>query len=314
MDVMGPLGHRALVEFDELIEREAIECGYRRDGYFAVCRTDAGLDEARLEGRHASAQGFHVREVDGRQLRELEPSLAPGVVGAIHHEDGATLDPLRFLLELSDRAVRLGVIIEPGRNVVELVTAAGAIRGVRMADGSVEEADAVVLATGPYALELLRPLGLSIPVQPGKGYHRDVPVGAGGAPSLRIACVLVESSVFCTPMGPWVRFAGTMEFSGLDTTLRRGRLRQIERAARAAFPTLGDAVRSEWAGLRPVSADGLPVVGPVPGTRGLSVATGHGMLGLTFGPLTGRLLAERILIGSEAAAIPAWAPERFSRS
>jgi D-amino-acid dehydrogenase len=148
-------------------------------------------------------------------------------------------------------------------------------------------------------------------VQPGKGYHRDIGIGPNGAPNLRIPCVLVESSVFCTPMYTFVRFAGTMEFSGLNRVMRAPRLRQLSRAAKEAFPGLGTArPSSEWCGLRPMSVDGLPIVGPLAGVEGLSVATGHGMLGLTLAPVTGDIVARHVLEGGDPRT-EALSPARF---
>jgi D-amino-acid dehydrogenase len=109
-----------------------------------------------------------------------------------------------------------------------------------------------------------------------------------------------------------VRFAGTMEFSGLNDTVRRPRLEQLTRAARCYFPGLGaHPPESEWCGLRPVSSDGLPVVGPVPGLEEVVVATGHGMLGLTLGPVTGALVADWVLDGGPEPLYRAMAPARL---
>jgi D-amino-acid dehydrogenase len=128
---------------------------------------------------------------------------------------------------------------------------------------------------------------------------------------MRYACVLHESSVFCTPMDTIVRFAGTMEFSGVSKTLRVERLRQLSRAASQAFPGLGTARPiSEWCGLRPMSMDGLPIVGAVPGVDGLVLATGHGMLGLTLAPVTGDMVANLVLGGGDARLGPL-SPGRF---
>jgi D-amino-acid dehydrogenase len=170
----------------------------------------------------------------------------------------------------------------------------------------------VVLATGPYSLQVARRVGVRLPVQPGKGYHRDIAIGPNGAPALRIACVLNESAVFCTPLYTFVRFAGTMEFSGMNRVMRPSRLRQLTRAAREVFPGLGSArPASEWCGLRPMSVDGLPIVGPLGGVDGLSVATGHGMLGLTLAPVTGEMIANLVLEGGDGR-IAGLSAARFS--
>ena len=311
MGVMAPLGKDALGLFAKLIAEERIECGYRADGYYDVCRTERGLSGARHEASIIRRYGYHPEEVEGDEMRYREPALSPETLGGVFYPEAATLEPSRFLSSLADAARRHGATIREGVEVQSVRVASGRARGVDAGGGVSIDAEAVVLATGPYSLRIAADNGIRIPVQSGKGYHRDIDIGPNGAPALRIACVLNESSVFCTPMDTRVRFAGTMEFSGENRVMRPARLRQLTTAARAAFPGLGSArPGSEWCGLRPVSMDGLPVVGALPGADGLHVATGHGMLGLTLGPVTGEMIANEILRGGDPRVGPL-APARF---
>jgi D-amino-acid dehydrogenase len=118
--------------------------------------------------------------------------------------------------------------------------------------------------------------------------------------------------VFCTPLEGVVRFAGTLELSGLNHELRQPRLEQLTAAAAEHLEGMGTVEpTSEWCGLRPCTPDGLPIVGPVPGVDGLYVATGHAMLGLTLGPITGRLIADCILDGEPSIDVEALAVDRF---
>ena len=170
----------------------------------------------------------------------------------------------------------------------------------------------MVLATGAYSLELARKLGCRLPIQPGKGYHRDFEVGDGGAPPLAAAYLLSETSIFCTPMAGRVRFAGTMEFSGLNHRMRPARLAQLTTGAGQYLEGLGTRrMTSEWCGLRPCSPDGLPVVGPVPGQPKIFVATGHAMSGLTLGPVTGSLIADLVTGATPSVDIRPLEPARF---
>ena len=295
MDVLSPLGHDALRHFEELVEERGIECGYRPDGYMDVCRTEEGLADARHEAELIHPHGYHPELLDADDVRRREPALGP-VAGGVFYPEAATLEPWRFLLGLARAAREEGAEVREGVEVREVRPRNGGPPSVRTASGETVEADAVVLATGPFSLALAREAGISLPVAPGKGYHQDISVAPDGAPDIRTACVLHETSVFCTPMDGKVRFAGTMEFSGLNEVMRRPRLEQLTRAARTYFPALGARPpESEWCGLRPVSSDGLPVVGPVPGLEEVVVATGHGMLGLTLGPVTGSLVADWVL-------------------
>lgn len=310
MRVMAPLGRDALSLFETLVAEERIECGYRRDGYFDVCRTEKGLTAARTEAEIIQRYGYHPELVDGDELRRREPHFAEDLLGGVYYPEAATLEPARFLAGLAEAARRRGVEVRQGVQVMSVETLGGQVTGVTTAEGVVP-ADAVVLATGPFSKELARRVGVRLPVQPGKGYHRDVEVGPNGAPPLRVACVLHESSVFCTPMDTVVRFAGTMEFSGMNHVMRPARLRQLTSAARKAFPDLGTARPvSEWMGLRPMSVDGLPIVGPLGGVDGLTVATGHGMLGLTLGPVTGEIIARVVMEGDDPRA-GGLSPQRF---
>lgn len=298
MEVMAPMGHRTLALFEQIVTEEEIACGYRPDGYYDVCATQAGFDAACREADLIRPHGYAPEVLGPEELRRREPALTPGVLGGVFYPEAATVDPLAFTRGLADAAVRRGTRVREGVEVAEVRVRGSRAVGVSLADGAFEPADAVVLATGPFSLHLAGRVGVRLPIQPGKGYHRDIPVGAGGAPALEIACVLHESSVFCTPLEGRVRLAGTMEFSGCNDALRPERLEQLSRSAQLAFPAFGGAAPiSEWAGLRPVSADGLPFVGPLPEMPGAWIATGHGMLGLTLGPVTGELVARGVVDG-----------------
>jgi D-amino-acid dehydrogenase len=311
MRVMAPLGKDALALFDTVVREERIECEYRAAGYFDVCSTDDGLASARAEADVIERYGYNPEVVDGDELRRREPAFSRALLGGVFYPEAATLDPALFLTRLAKAAERRGVTVQVGARVASVVERAGRVEGVRLASGDRVTADAVVLATGPFDVRLTRPLGTRLPVQPGKGYHRDIDVGPNGAPRMRVACVIHESSVFCTPMDTVVRFAGTMEFSGLNTVMRPERLRQLTRAAKAALPGLGTARPvSEWCGLRPMSVDGLPIVGALPGVDGVAVATGHGMLGLTLGPVTGEMIAKLVMEGNDPRLGPL-SPSRF---
>ena len=315
MEVMAPLGMEALRLFDEILADEHIECGYRKEGYFDACRTERGWADARHEAGIIGAHGYHPEVLDGQALRELEPALGPDVVGGVFYPEAGTLNPYALVVGVAEAARRHGADVREGVDVVDVVTEGGEARGVRLATGETVACDAVVLATGPFSLTLARRLGTRLPVQPGKGYHRDLAIGPGGSPRLRVAGVLNETSVFCTPMDGFVRFAGTMEFSGLNHVMRRPRLEQLTRAAATYFPGLeAKAPLSEWCGLRPVAVDGLPMVGPLPGVPSVVAATGHGMLGVTLGPVTGALVADWILDGDTRPLWRRLSPERFRRT
>jgi D-amino-acid dehydrogenase len=312
MQALAPLGHVSVELFDRLVVDEAIDCAYRREGYYDVFLTDSRFMATQEEANLAREHGYRPELLDGADMREREPALKKGIVGAVFYPEAASIDPHRFVTGLADRTERAGAEMRTRTEVAEVTVRGRSVSGVRLGDGEVVEADAVVLATGAYSPELYRRLGLDMPLQPAKGYHRDRKPKPGETPALRSTCMLGERSVFCTPMDGFVRFAGTLEFSGVNHDVRRSRLEQLTRSASQYFEGVGEAESlSEWCGLRPCIADGLPTVGPVPGYTGAFIATGHAMLGLTLGPVTGKLVSDYVMEGEPSLDIASLSPNRF---
>ena len=310
---LAPLGLRTIDLFDELVEGEGLDCEYRRLGYLEVFDTGPGLASGHEEVEVVKRHGFAPEYLDGPALRDREPLFGPGLKGGWYHEEGTVVEPYRFVLEMADRAVARGATIRPGIEVTEIRSEHGSVTGVRAATGEHIDADAVVMATGAYSPGLMASLGCPLPVQAAKGYHADRSLADPDTPTLSVPCLLGERAVFCSPMEDHVRFAGTLEFSGLNLNLRRDRLEQLDAAARRYFTTTDlSAPVSEWCGLRPCTPDGLPVIGRVPGYEGAYVTTGHAMLGLTLGPITGSLVADLVIRGTPTLEIDAFRPERFA--
>ena len=313
LETLAPLGLDTLACFDDIVGEEGIGCDYRRGSYLEVCIGGKAMAKARDDAALMRARGYQPEVVDGGQVREVEPALGPRVAGGVLFPETRILDPYLFLLGLAEAARRRGVSIREGTTVRRLTVAGGAVRGVETADGGRIAADAVVLATGPFSLALAEQVGSRLPIQPGKGYHREVAVGPGGAPTMRVACTNRETGIICTPLDGRVRFVGTMEFTGYDLELNPVRLEQLTLKPRAWLPTLGDAPPvSEWCGLRPMSPDGLPFVGPLGDIAGLSVAVGHGNLGLTLSAVTGQMVANQIT-GTRDPRLAPFSPARFGR-
>ena len=312
MAALAPLGLATPDLFDELVEGEGLECDYRRSGYLEVCRTPEGLAAAREEAELIARHGFEARELTGAELRELEPTIRSDVAGGFVHTEGSTVNPGRFVVELGAAASRRGAVIRENTSVERIEVEHDRVTAVRIEGGERVEADVVVVATGSYSGGLLKDLGCGLPIQPAKGYHEDRDPGSTGTPRLGLPCLLVESSVFCTPIDDFVRFAGTLEFSGLNHDVRQDRLDQLMRSASLYFDGVTQAEALDvWVGLRPCTTDGLPAIGPLPDVHGLYAATGHGMLGLTLGPVTGKLLSEQILDGSTSLPLEPFDPGRF---
>jgi D-amino-acid dehydrogenase len=195
--------------------------------------------------------------------------------------------------------------------VCDLITEASRFRAIKISDGREIEADEFVLAGGSWSPQLGRKLGLKIPVQAGKGYSLTLPQPRQLP---KICSILTEARVAVTPMDGSLRVGGTMEIAGLNETVDPLRVRGIINSFCNYFPDFRledfSGVQT-WRGLRPCSPDGLPFVGRTSKFSNLSIATGHSMLGLTLGPVTGKLTAEIVAGQKPSLDIALLSPDRY---
>ncbi len=277
--------------FDELFSEGAVAADYERRGVLLVYRSEEEFDGYTAANRLLEPYGLAAEPLVGSALRSTEPALRPDLYGAWHHRTDAHLRPDALLHSWRGRLSRNGVLFTENCAVKGFRTAGGRIDAVIAPTGEIRARD-VVIAAGAWAAELLAPLGLKLPVQPGKGYSITM-----GRPARcpEIPCYLHERRVVATPWKSGYRLGGTMEFSGFGIHLNRRRLDALKSAAAEYLEEpLGRPVVEEWAGLRPMTYDDLPVIGRAPGVANLMLATGHGMLGVTCAPATGKLVAELI--------------------
>ena len=307
-----PLVHLAVRSL-ELVESFIEEHGgdeldFRKAGLLYVCRTDRALADSRHELEVIRELGLSGNELSDAELREHEPLLKGRLVGGILLEGEAQIEPLRIVQALAREAGRMGATFLPDTEVESIETAAGRVVRVVTATGDVA-ADEVVLAAGSWTPLLAKPLRIRAPIQAGKGYALIVE-GMERAPSRPL--LLVDRKVAVTPRVGSVRFAGTMELAGLDESITSHRLDAVRRAANdyLDLPSTLQTVET-WAGLRPCTPDGLPMIGRAGRWKNVTVAAGHAMLGLTLCTGTGELVAQ-LLTGEEPQSDPApFRPDRF---
>lgn len=283
-------------------EAAGLDVGLAQRGALLTWETERGFEAG---ARVHAADGTVL---SGAEARRVEPVLGPGVAGAVHVDNVAHCDSGRWTRGVGAAAAALGVEVARGATVRRLLVAGGRVAGVETTDGP-RAAGVVVLAAGVWSRALLRPLGLSLPLEAGKGYHVDVDAAAGD-PALPV--YMQESHVVATPLGRCLRLAGTLELSGLETSISRRRSDAVVAGATRTLPGISGRRRQEvWAGLRPCTADGMPVIGRTRRCEGLLVATGHAMIGLTLAPVTGKVIAELATRGAAGHDLAAFAPDRF---
>lgn len=308
-DALRGAGAAGLALFDELVSTWRLEFGYARRGLLNVFVTEEGFARAAHERERLQRAGIRARVLLREEALAFEPALSPRIVGGLYAEGDAHGDSYAYVHALAVSVQSRGVRIVTGRPVRRLLARAGRVEGIvaRNPDERIP-ADLVVLAAGAWTPALLAPLGVRFPLQPAKGYSCTVS-GYRRPPSVPL--FVEERRVAITPLGDRLRIGGTLELAGYRPGINERRYQAVVRAAQEVLADPPDAGRGEaWMGYRPLMADGLPVIDRVPGIDGLIVAAGHGTLGFTLSPITGRLVAD--LAEGRPPAVPL-APFRFSR-
>ncbi|MGH8807912.1 MAG: D-amino acid dehydrogenase [Noviherbaspirillum sp.] len=272
-----------------------ISYDHRTQGTLQLFRTQKQLDGAAQDITVLQRYGVPYEVLDPAGCIRVEPALAhvrEKFVGALRLPNDETGDCFKFTQQLAAMAEKAGVKFQYGVSILRLNADDKKIAAVSTSQGEMS-ADGYVLALGSYSPLLLRDIGIRIPVYPIKGYSITVPIhDAAGAPE---STVMDETfKVAITRLGDRIRVGGTAEIAGYDLTLRNARRETLEHSVIDLFPRGGDVAKAEfWAGLRPMTPDGTPVMGPTP-YRNLFLNTGHGTLGWTMACGSGRVLADLV--------------------
>jgi D-lysine oxidase len=282
---------------------------FRRTGWMKVFRTererDRRLDEAERWQREF---GINYRAVDAKALREMEPHVAPVLVGALHWTDPVAVDdPHGLALAYMRLFLKLGGTFCQG-NAASL-EAEGSGWRLRTAQGPLS-APTAVIALGPWADVLTRALGYDLPLAVKRGYHMHY--RAAGQAKLNYPMLDTERGYFLAPMRRGIRLTTGAEFALRDAIRTPVQLGRAEPIARDLFPLAERLDTEPWMGARPCTPDMLPVIGRAPRHENLFFAFGHAHHGLTLGPVTGRLMAEMVT-GAATCVDPApYSPQRFA--
>ncbi len=307
-NLMRPLFARAVAEHEALMTEAGATRYLRKDGWLKVYRSEAGFHDTTRERDVAAQFGLENRVLEPDAARALEPSLSPVFHRAVHWPNAASvINPLAVTRSYAARFKTLGGFTLSG-DARSLRRDNGRWR-VDAEEGPVDTAN-VVIALGPWAPDVLKPLGIRLPMAVKRGYHRHFrPQGNAG---LSRPVVDAEVGYCLAPMEQGIRLTTGAEFAPRDATPTPVQFDRLLPSAQGLFP-LGEALESApWMGSRPCFANSRPVIGRAPGQDGLWLACGHAHWGLTLGPATGRLVAE-MMTGETPFCDPApYRAERFA--
>jgi D-amino-acid dehydrogenase len=310
--------------------------GLVKKGLLMLCKSEHALHEEAKMAEQANTLGVPAEVLDAKQTAALDPGARLDIAGAVYFPLDCHLSTDRFMAALQCEVEKLGAKFIWESDVVGFQTGsagipAGELRDVAPAgrmpalpvcgmpriysiktvNGHEIEADEFVLCGGSWSPELARQLNLRLPMQPGKGYSLTIP---RPRQLPQICSICTEARVAVTPMDGALRVGGTMEIAGLNEDINPVRVRGIIDSFCRYFPDFTPADFEgiqPWRGLRPCSPDGLPYIGRTAKFTNLSLATGHGMMGLSLGPVTGKLIAEVLSGEKPKTDIAMLSPDRY---
>jgi len=307
-EAMRPLFSRAVSEHEVLMAEAGAARYLRKDGWLKLYRSDEAFAATARERELAVALGLTQRALSIEETRALEPSLMPVFRHAVHWPDAASVsNPLAVTKAYAARFAALGGVIVNG-DALKLHRS-GQYWRVETDEGPIDAKD-VVIALGPWAPDLLRRLGIDLPLMFKRGYHRHFsPRGNAG-----LTRPVVDTANGCclAPMEQGIRLTTGAEFADRDAKPTPEQFDRLLPAARELFP-LGEQLEVQpWMGSRPCFADSRPVIGRAPGQPGLWLDYGHAHWGLTLGPVSGRLVAEMMTGATPFCDPKPYAAERFN--
>ena len=313
-DALVQLGLASLRLYPEWVQRlreetPDIDVEFALDGVLRVAFDEPGLAELSAGLRYQDELGMELVELDGALVREVEPRLSPKVVGGLLCPEEGQVSNQLFTLALSRAAQRRGARVIEGCPALGFHTRDGRVVAVRTPEGEFA-CDRLVLAAGAWTRPLASKLGVEVPTRPVRG--QMLALGRMVTPIRR---VVLGPTGLLVPRANGLVFAGaTVEEVGFRIRTTKRGLAQVRRAAFELVPQLRHAREHfTWAGLRPGSPDGLPILGPLPGWENVTVATGHFRSGILLAPITGQLIAQAVVDGRPSEALAPFSPARFAK-
>ncbi|MBL7978885.1 MAG: FAD-dependent oxidoreductase [Bacteroidetes Order II. Incertae sedis bacterium] len=310
MPILGTLCEESLHLFKVLNQALGDRVGFEEKSLIFAAKTDAGLKSCIHEVEAVQKVGMEARVLDLEEMCTMEPTLRRDLKGGAFFKIDSHLNPAKLMVHLAE------YVRANGGRIIEKAT----VNGFELGKKEIKkvqtthqqfEADYVVLAMGAWSQEVNQALKIKLPIQPGKGYSITLPQTGT---LTRMPILLSERSVAITPFGNEIRYAGTMELTGMDLSVNHRRVQAIKNAAQE-YLTNYDAMAvqqaTSWMGLRPCSPDGMPLVGPLKAFPNVLVATGHAMIGVTTATGTGKIISD-LISGKTPFMDPLpFAPERF---
>jgi D-amino-acid dehydrogenase len=305
-DDMASIYRKALQATTELLKATGTEDVVRHEGLLTVYQDEAGLRNDKLSWDLKKKHGVPVTKITRQEIQEMEPALAHIFdIGMYNPEACYAVDPFKVVNRLANFFVRQGGIILQREVTGFDMRPEGPV--AIFTDQGTFEINNLVISAGAWSHKLSAQLGNQVPLESHRGYHTTLP---DSGIELKTPIIWADHHFSATPMEVGLRFAGTVEFAGLDAPPNFSNVQNLLDLGQRVFPNLNCKNFTKWMGHRPATPDTLPVIGRSPHFPKVYYAFGHGQLGLTGGAVTGRLLSE--IVAGEPTSIDAY-PFRIDR-
>ena len=309
--VLHQLHAASLDMFDDLAKIEEMDFALEKKGLLELFHTRKGLDDGAKDIRLLQEFAIENRILQKRELKEFIGEIRTTAVGGAYLPHDAHLIPDRFVKQLARHIEKKGGRILTSCEALDFETSGRHVTSIKTTRGDIL-AEEIVIAGGAWSAKLARRLQLKLYMQPAKGYSITFKRPAV-CPSLPVT--LAEARVVLTPMAETLRIAGTLELAGFDQSINLGRVQAILKAVQAYLPDINpDALEliEIWQGLRPCSPDGLPYLGRAPRYDNVIIATGHGMLGISLAPISGKIVSQLASNQKPSQVTAALSVDRFN--
>lgn len=297
--------------YTDLAKEPDFDFGLENKGILMLYKTEKAGEEEIHVGKDAQKLGLDIKILNKEQVQALEPHANLDVIGAVHYRCDGHLYPNALIPQLIQFIKKNGGEIKTDCDVTGFDISGGEIKSVQTSAGNFE-GDLVVMTGGTWLPELAKLAGLTIPVMPGKGYSF---MESNSEHQIIHPSLLIEARVAVTPMNGKVRFGGTMEIAPVNDKVNMNRVEGIVNSIPKYYSDLKTdlpKVKDIWYGFRPCSPDGLPYLGYSKKLKNLIVAGGHGMMGISLGPATGKVVSELADRKSTSVDISIYDPQRYN--
>lgn len=305
---------RNQVLIENILEEEQLDFDYFQNGHLTICETEAGLKKEIESAKRAEALGITATVLSEEQVFEKEALVPENTIGAVYYPKDAHLNPNKLMNSLKKSLIKKGVVFKTHKKIVNVLESS--TKGVELITAERESfaGDIAIVCSGVWTSDLVKNLNYKIPIQAGKGYS----ITLKNPPDIpRYNFTMAEKKVAVTPMKEAMRFAGTMEVVGRNTSITKPKVNAIKKAILEFFPqyTMTDLDKeSIWVGLRPCSPDGMPYIGKLANYENIYISSGYSMIGMSLSFAAAEVLRQLITQGNAELNHPLIDPNRFLKT